>query len=285
MTGGVPDFGQFVKQADPNKMLGEILQHSERWNLGQKLAGAIVSFGAAGLVLGVGSPRTVIAAVLALVGISLISVRRRALEAESLVLKDSNGRPRLVLANTPSGPAIVMLDEDGIIRTSLACFSAGATLALLDRSGTNRLAVACVDAVEDGIPAMGVPSIQLMNQDGEQRAGVQVGRAGEGGLELSDGDHTTMASASFVGTTAGDAGPSASIHISEKGAAVDCSSSDAEVGLLATPDVGPLLHLSRGDSGAQVGVAEEGATLAVFKDSTPVAHWHTTELPGGRAEA
>src|SRR5689334_19189371 len=55
MGAPVVDFTELAKQAvpDPNKLLAEVLRGSERWSLGQKIAGAVVSLAAAGLVLGI----------------------------------------------------------------------------------------------------------------------------------------------------------------------------------------------------------------------------------------
>jgi hypothetical protein len=72
----VPNFAGFEDRAVPDVnqagWLGcrEVLNRSERWSIGQKIAGALVSFASAGLLLGIGSQRVVIAAVLGLVGVS-----------------------------------------------------------------------------------------------------------------------------------------------------------------------------------------------------------------------
>jgi hypothetical protein len=303
MSGKVPDFGELLKTKvpDPNKMLAEVLERSERWSLGQKLAGAIVSLAAAGLVLGVGSPRIVIAAVLALVGISLLTVRRRVLDTESVIVRDQEGRPRLLLGTTDLGPGIALFDDAGTVRATLAAGKGGnPLLGLLDETGTLRVTAGCAElgaslAVFDpsGSPRItatavgeeGVPAVQLWTADGQQRVALLVTQTGQPQMILEDDSGTNFATASAQRFAAANGGPSATVHISESDrfASFECAANDAKATVGASGESGPFLALDTRESTAVWTVDGIDAIVTVLKNSTPVASWRTS-APDGRSQ-
>ncbi len=76
-----------------------VLKHSDRWSIGQKLvAFAVCLLGAAALISGANSIRVVAGASLALYGVAFLTLHRRTIETQSIVLKDGNGKPRISIS-------------------------------------------------------------------------------------------------------------------------------------------------------------------------------------------
>lgn len=91
-----------------------ILKDSERWNIGQKVAAFLVClFAGAALVTGGSNVKVVGGASIAIFGIAFLTVRRRAIESEVLVLKDNVGKPRIVMSGQYG---IALLDENMQVR-------------------------------------------------------------------------------------------------------------------------------------------------------------------------
>ena len=87
-----------------------VLKHSERWSFGQKVVAFLVCL-LAGVALasGIESIRVASGVTLALFGVSFLTFRRRIVETERLVLKDSKGKPRIVLS---AEGGLVFFDEN-----------------------------------------------------------------------------------------------------------------------------------------------------------------------------
>lgn len=87
-----------------------VLKHSERWSFGQKLVAFFICFlAAAALVSGVDKIRVISGVSIALFGVAFLTFRRRVVESEKLILKDSNGKPRIVLS---ADSGFVFFDDD-----------------------------------------------------------------------------------------------------------------------------------------------------------------------------
>src|SRR5262249_12383931 len=88
----------------------EVLKHSEKWGTGQKLVLFFVCLVAAAALVTGREPLKVVGGVtIAGYGIHFLTFRRRLVESETLVLKDANGKPRIVM-NAENG--IVFFDEN-----------------------------------------------------------------------------------------------------------------------------------------------------------------------------
>jgi hypothetical protein len=91
-----------------------LLKHSERWNIGQKVAAFLVCLLAgAALVSGRDNWKIAAGVTIALFGIAFLTFRRRTLESETLVLKDQKGTPRIVISGEHG---IMFLDQQGTMR-------------------------------------------------------------------------------------------------------------------------------------------------------------------------
>jgi hypothetical protein len=293
MSQQVPDIGGILKNAalDPNKMLGEVLDRSERWNTGQKVAAAVVSFGGAGLLLGIGSPRIIIAAILALVGISFLTVRRRSLEVESVVIRSSDGKKRIVLAATPDGGVLGLYDDAGMVRAHLHTASGGPALGLRDQNGKLRTSIGdgligLLDESEKprltaAAPggAITAPVIGLAAAQTEAEINLMVTEANTPMVKLQDSHGTHMLTPSASAMESSHGGTAASMSIGNA-AHVDCSAGGANVQLLADDEKGASQLLTTQETTAVWGIHDHDASVTVLRDSEPVASWRTSDCKG-----
>jgi hypothetical protein len=87
-----------------------VLKHSEGWGIGQKVVAFLVCLlAAAALVSGRDSLRVAGGVTIALFGIAFLTFRRRIVECETLLLKDSSGKPRIALS---AEHGIILFDDN-----------------------------------------------------------------------------------------------------------------------------------------------------------------------------
>jgi hypothetical protein len=91
------------------KVAESVLKRSEQWTIGQKIAAALICLLAgAALFTGADSLRVASGVSIALLGVAFLTFRRRALESETIMLKDTAGRPRVLI----NAEGLVFLDKD-----------------------------------------------------------------------------------------------------------------------------------------------------------------------------
>ncbi len=97
------------------------LEKLERENRGIKIAGSIALLGAAGaLFLGLAAPPT------------------KTVEAELFILRDAQGKARMMMSVGDEGPALTLLDKNGKLRVNLGVDKEGPALDLLDAAENPR---------------------------------------------------------------------------------------------------------------------------------------------------
>lgn len=97
------------------------LEKVERENRGFKIAGSLALLGAAGaLFLGLAAPPA------------------KTLEAELFIVRDAQGKARMLLSVGDEGPALTLLDNNGKLRVNLGVDKDGPALDLLDAAESPR---------------------------------------------------------------------------------------------------------------------------------------------------
>jgi hypothetical protein len=76
-----------------------LLKHSENWSIAQKVVGFVMCLVASAAFLsGIDQLRVGAGVLIALFGVALLTVPRRVLESQTIVLKDQNGKPRVAIS-------------------------------------------------------------------------------------------------------------------------------------------------------------------------------------------
>jgi hypothetical protein len=156
LDSAVSSAGSLLKNLEP------ILNRAEKWNQGQRLAGAIVSLAVAVLLLSGTVPAPVLMAfALAIVAISLLTIKRRVIEAEVFAVKDKAGRFRAALASDNKHITLLFFDEKTNPLVSLGLTDKGEpNLVFFDPNLKPRALF--------GIPAgPASPTLHLLGSDGE----------------------------------------------------------------------------------------------------------------------
>jgi hypothetical protein len=156
LDAAVSSIGSLLKNLDP------ILNRAEKWSQGQRLAGAIVSLAVAVLLLSGKLPTPALTAfALAIVAISLLTIKRRVLEAELFAVKDKEGRYRAVLASDHKNITLLFLGEKANPLLSLGLTEREEPNVILFDPSLRPRAVL-------GIPAeLGGPTLHLLGSDGK----------------------------------------------------------------------------------------------------------------------
>ena len=95
--------------------------------------------------------------------------RKRTVEAEEFVLRDTNGKMRATLAMSPEGPGLVLFDSNGTARAMLEAVREGPRLTLHDANGQSRVGLTAFRVGE---------ALGLSDANGMVRAGLFVTRDG-----------------------------------------------------------------------------------------------------------
>ena len=104
------------------------LEKVERENRGFRIAGSVALLGAAGaLFLGLAAPPS------------------KSIEAELIIVRDTQGKARMILGVGDSGPALTILDKDGKLRVNLGVDKDGPALDLLDAAESPRAQLMITD--------------------------------------------------------------------------------------------------------------------------------------------
>jgi hypothetical protein len=121
-----------------------------------------------------------------------VTVQRRTVEAQNLVLKDPDGHPRILLSAGADGPLLALLDENATPRAMISC-QTGPMISLIDSAARGRLILA------SGIGESEAPMFSLRSADGDARVHAQVLDNEEGGLEVSGVTRKLFATPSSIG--------------------------------------------------------------------------------------
>lgn len=104
------------------------LEKLERENRGIKILGSIALLGAAGaLFLGLAAPPT------------------KTVEAELFILRDTQGKARMMMSVGDEGPSLTLLDKNGKLRVNLGVDKDGPALDLLDAAENPRAQLMITD--------------------------------------------------------------------------------------------------------------------------------------------
>ena len=119
------------------------IEKVERENRSLKIGGSIALLGVAGaLFLGLAAPPS------------------KTLEAELFIVRDAQGKARMILAVGDEGPALTLLDKDGKLRVNLGVDKEGPSLDLLDAAESPRAQLMITD--DKG------PRLNLVDNKGSQ---------------------------------------------------------------------------------------------------------------------
>jgi hypothetical protein len=116
---------------DFTKVAIERLKEADNWNIGQRIALALVLLWAVGLLLtGLEQAKIVLAVGIAIVGVSLLTVQQRILRPQTLFVRDGRGRTRAVLTSNDELTSLMLLDTAGNTRIGLGCTDEGSVLGM-----------------------------------------------------------------------------------------------------------------------------------------------------------
>jgi hypothetical protein len=139
------------------KAADTLLKHSERWSVGQKVvAFAVCLIAGLALLTGIDNLRVAAGLSVVLFGVAFLTFRRRTIESEVIVLKDSRGRPRvsisgdhglvffddssrprLIAATVEGRPMMLMTDDRERLVFGVSENGAALTLGSSDGSGSS----------------------------------------------------------------------------------------------------------------------------------------------------
>jgi len=169
---------------DVNAILRDAQKDSENWSFGQKVAGALIMIWAAGLLVTGGQQATVLlAAGLAIVGVSFLKFGQSILRPRTIMLRDKEGRNRAILTTHDSGTFLGLFNANGEAAAYLSADDRAAIFAL-SVGGKERVVISCVP---DG-------SSMSLRRDLET-PDVSIGTSDEGGplIELLERNNDPLA--------------------------------------------------------------------------------------------
>jgi hypothetical protein len=199
LDSAVSSAGSLLKNLEP------MLNRAEKWHRGQRLAAAVVSLAVAVLLLSGTLPTPALTAfVLGIFAISLLTIKRRVLEAEVFAVKDKEGRYRAALASDHNNISLIFFDEKANPRGSVGLTNKGEpNLTFFDANLRPRATFA--------IPAeSGYPTLHLLGTDSESY--FQCGVSNENKSSISLGRST----GAHIFVTAGDDAQTIAIYDSEE---------------------------------------------------------------------
>lgn len=106
-------------------ILNVVLKHADRWKTGQKIGASIVCLtGIAVSLSGIAPVKIVVAAIFALFGLAFLTIPKKVLEANSIVLRDAKGEARAVMASVQiqgvDTAGLMLIDGFGKARAMLS---------------------------------------------------------------------------------------------------------------------------------------------------------------------